>query len=162
MMMKHLHRRRGLLTIAMSSALTAALIGCTQRPPFMPNPDPALHKNASQFAADAAHRHYEADAPKAGDANGRVEIDYGLHRVSIVNSSTEDWNDVEIWFNQKYVIALPKILGNASRAESIDFQTIFDEHGNHLPFDGGQEPVNTVEMFKDGKMYSLGSPRLAD
>jgi hypothetical protein len=159
-MMMHL-RRRGLLTIAMSSALTA-MLGCTQRPPFVPNPDPALHKNASQFAADAAHRHYETDAPKAGEANGRVEIDYGLHRVQIANSSTEDWNDIEVWVNQKYVVALPKIPGKASRAESIDFQMIFDEHGNHLPFNGEEEPVNTVEMYKDGKMYSLGSPRLAD
>src|SRR3954470_17628991 len=119
-MMLQFHRR-GLLTIACFTMMAAGEGGCTQRPPFMPNSDPALHKNASQFAADAAHRKYEADAPKAGEANGRVEIDYGLHRVHIVNSSTEDWNDVEIWINQKYVIALPKILANASRAEMIDF-----------------------------------------
>jgi hypothetical protein len=60
------------------------------------------------------------------------------------------------------VIALPKIPGNASRVETVDFQSIFDEHGTHLPNDGQETPVTTIEMFKDGKMYSLGQPKLAD
>src|SRR5438552_2366673 len=82
--------------------LALAIGGCTQRPPFMENADPALRKSSAQFAADAAKRHYETDAPTAGEPNGRVEVDYGLHRINIVNAAPEDWADVEIWVNQNH------------------------------------------------------------
>jgi len=141
---------------------SAALVGCNAPPPFLPNSNPALRKTSAQFAADAAHHHYESTAPKAGQANGRVEVDYGIGRLTIANLSTEDWNDVEIWVNQKYVVSLPKITGNMQGVVQINFQSIFDDSGNHLPISATEKPVNTVEMFKDGKMYSLGVPHLAD
>src|SRR5258707_1487043 len=86
--------------------LTGAVVlsTCTTRPPFLANADPALRKTNAQFASDAAKRSYPADAPKGGQANGGAEVDYGIHRLSIVNSSSEDWNNVEIWLNKKYVI----------------------------------------------------------
>src|SRR6516225_5879004 len=155
------HRR---LTIYLATLLSAAAIigGCTQPPAFLPNSDPAMRKTSAQFAADAAHRHYESDAPKGGEANGSIDVDYGMHRLHVVNSSNEDWNNIELWFNQTYVIFIPNIPGNHAKVETIDFQSIFDEHGTHLPSDAGESPINTVEMYKDGKMYSLGVPKLAD
>lgn len=141
--------------------LVALVVGCTQRPPFMENADPALRKSSAQFAADSAKRRYQADAPRAGEATGRVEVDYGLHRINIVNSSPDDWNDVEIWVNQKYVVFVPRIRGKAAEAEIINFQSFYDQDGNYFPILNSQE-VATVEMLKDGKMHSLGRPRLAD
>jgi hypothetical protein len=152
------------LALAVATLFTAAamLAGCTQPPAFLPNSDPAMRKTSAQFAADAAHRHYESDAPKGGEANGSIDVDYGMHRLHVVNSSNEDWNNIELWFNQTYVIFIPNIPGNHAKVETIDFQSIFDEHGTHLPSDAGESPINTVEMYKDGKMYSLGVPKLAD
>jgi hypothetical protein len=135
--------------------------GCTTRPPFFPNPDPSMHKTAAQFAADAAHRHYESDAPKAGFADGRVEVDYGIHELKIANSSSQDWDNVEIWLNQKYVVFVPRVPANAASAELIIFQNIYDQDGDYFPLDSSQTPINSIEMFKDGKMYTLNM-QLAD
>ena len=145
----------------LAGLLALALVGCTQRPPFMENADPALRKSSAQFASDAAKRHYETDAPKVGDPNGRVEVDYGLHRINIVNASPEDWTDVEVWVNQKYVVSVPKIPGKAVQAEIINFQSLYDDQGNYFPVLTQQE-ITSVEVYRDGKMYSLGQPRLAD
>ncbi len=89
-------------------------------------------------------------------------MDYGIHRLSIVNSSSEDWKDVEIWLNKKYVIFIPSVPAQAAHVEMLDFKSIFDQFGNSFPLDSAVTPIDTVEMFKDGKMYSLGQPRLAD
>lgn len=137
-------------------------VGCTTRPPFMTNADPALRKSSAQFAADAAHRHYEADAPKGGFANGRAEVDYGIHRITIANSSNEDWDNVELWLNHEYVVFIPKVPANAARSESMNFQYIFDQHGNSFPTNSLETPINSVDLFMNGKMYSLGQPALAD
>jgi hypothetical protein len=137
------------------------LIGCTTRPPFMTNADPALRQSSAQFAADAAHRVYETSAMQAGPANGRAEIDYGIRRLSIVNSSNEDWTNVEIWLNKQYVVLLPKVQANAAQMEEISLDYIFDQHGKYFPENSEENPINSVEMFKDGKMYTLGL-QLAD
>lgn len=127
----------------------------------MENADPALRKTSAQFASDAAKRHYNAEAPRGEDPSGRVEVDYGLHRINIVNSSPQDWKDVEIWVNKRYVVFVPWIPGKATAAEIINFQSFYDDQGNHLPILKTEE-ITSVEMFKDGKMHSLGPPRLAD
>ena len=143
-------------------AVVALLAGCTTRPTFFSNADPALRKTSAQFSADAAKRNYETDAPRSGTANGAAEVDYGIHRLSIVNSSSEDWKDVEIWLNKKYVIFIPVVPAQAAHVEMLDFKNIFDQNGNSFPTDSAVTPIDTVEMFKDGKIYSLGQPRLAD
>lgn len=150
----------GRISLVMLGSMLIA--GCTTRPPFMTNADPALRRSSAQFAADAAHRHYETDAPKGGDANGRAEVDYGIHRITIENSSNEDWNNVELWLNRQYVVLIPKVPANAARTESVDFQSIFDQHGNSFPTNSLETPINSVELFMNGKMYSLGQPALAD
>jgi hypothetical protein len=139
-----------------------AVTGCTTRPPFLTNADPALRKSAATFAADAAHRSYEADAPNGGHAQGTNEVDYGIDRLTIVNTSNDDWNDVEIWLNKKYVIMVPQIPAHAARAEMISFKTIYDQNGNYFPLDSSVTPIDTIEMYRDGKMYSLGPVKLPD
>jgi hypothetical protein len=151
-------RLQGLLAVT----TIALLCACTTRPTFFSNPDPALRKTSAQFSADAAKRSYEADAPKAGVANGGAEVDYGIHRLSIVNSSSEDWKDVEIWVNKKYVISVPVVPANAVHVEMLNFKSIYDQNGNSFPENSAVTPIETVEMFKDGKMYSMGQVRLAD
>jgi hypothetical protein len=142
--------------------LAGVLSGCTTRPPFLANADPALRKTNAQFASDAAKRNYPADAAKAGNANGGCEVDYGIHRLSIVNSSSEDWNNVEVWLNKKYVIFIPNVPAHAAHVEMLDFRSIYDQNGNYFPLNSAVTPIDSVEMLKDGKLYSLGQPRLAD
>jgi hypothetical protein len=139
------------------------ICGCTSRPSFVrsANADPALRKSNAEFAADAGHRQYEANAPRAGAANGGAEIDYGFHYLSLVNSSSQDWINVEIWVNQKYVIMIPKISANAARAEIVSFDMIYDSHGASFPTDSQKTPITSVEMYGDGKMFTLMT-QLAD
>lgn len=159
----HLRRRFRLLSPhgAAAGSLVLLLAGCTTRPAYFPNADPALRKDQWQFAADARTRHYEANAPRGGMADGGVEIDYAVRRLNLVNSSPTDWTNVEIWVDKKYVIFVPRVLAHAQRAELLDFNTIFDQGGRPLPPDISTTPINTVEMFRDGKMYDL-MVRLAD
>lgn len=146
---------------AAALALLLAAAGCTTRPAFFPNADPALRKKQSDFAADAATRHYEASAPRGGEADGGVEVDYAVRRLNLVNSSSQDWHNVEIWVDHKYVIFVPEVLAKAQRAELLNFNSIYDSRGYYLPADINTTPINSVEMFRDGKMYDL-SIRLAD
>ena len=94
------------LTLA-SAALVMA--GCAGRASLIPNKDEALRKTSTQFAADAARRSYKADAPQGGEAPARAEVDYTLKELRIGNLSPDDWNDVEVWVNQKYVVFLPAL-----------------------------------------------------
>src|SRR5256885_16200458 len=97
--------------LSSSIALFAlCLCGCAGRPSLFPNSDPNLRKTSAQFAADAAKRHpYKTDASRAGDAMGRAEYDLTFGHLQILNYSEEDWDDVEVWVNHKYVCWLPKI-----------------------------------------------------
>jgi hypothetical protein len=150
-------------SFAVAAIFCAMMPGCTSRPSFVrsANADPALRKSNAEFAADAAHRQYEANANRAGAANGGVEIDYGFHYLSLVNSSSQDWNNVEIWVNQKYVIMIPKISADAARAEIVSFDMIYDSHGASFPTDSQKTPITSVEMYSDGKMFTLMT-QLAD
>ena len=143
--------------------LTAALIiaGCAGgRPSLMPNPDKNLRKASAQFAADAAVRHpYKAEAPRAGEAVARSQVGYSLDRLDLVNLSADEWQDVEIWVNQKYVVHLPKVEPNTLKI--IHFQMLYDGEGNYFPTNNKKVLVNKVEMLKDGKIYDI-PVRLAD
>src|ERR1700722_20295450 len=122
-----------------------AFEGCTTRPPFLTNADPALRKSNAEFAADAAKRSYEADAPKGGNANEGTEVDYGIHRLSVVSCSSEDWNNVEIWLNKRYVVLIPQVPAHAARAEMLSFESFYDQNGNYFPLDSSVAPIETVE-----------------
>src|SRR5258707_12506808 len=88
----------------------AGLAGCSGRPSVLPNSDPQLSKTMAELAADAAKRHpYKSDVPRGGEALARASVDYTFKTIQILNYSDIDWQDVEIWVNQKYVVSVPKI-----------------------------------------------------
>jgi hypothetical protein len=147
--------------IAPASAAAAALIatvlalaGCSGRPALIPNPDKNLRRASAQFAADAAVRHpYKSDAPRAGEAIARSQVGYTLDRIDLVNLSKEEWQDVELWVNQKYVVHLPKVEPNTLKI--INFQMLYDGSGNYFPTDNKKVMVSKVEVLKEGKMYDV-------
>ena len=138
--------------------LTATLAGCSNgSPSILPNPDPQLRKQSTQFAADAAAHHpYKADAPRGGKAQAQAAVNYGLDDIVVANLSNEDWKDVEIWVNQKYEITIPLIAKSSADKpmfEKLFFQAIFDEAGNHFPY--SKERVQKLEVYHDGKMFDV-------
>jgi len=140
--------------VAFAIMLVLAAGGCSGRPSLIPNSDKDLRRSSAQFAADAAKRlPYKADAPRGGEAIGRATVGYTLDQLDVVNLSQEEWNDLEIWVNQKYVVHLPKMLPN--KLVTLNFQMIFDDKGDYFPTDNKKTLVNKVEMYKDGKMYEI-------
>ena len=114
-----------------------------------------------QLAADAAKRHpYKSDAPRGGTAKGRCQVGYGLHRLEIVNQSDTDWNDVDVWVNQSYVVHLPVLKARADKVTSIPFQAIFNDKGRSFPTDG-KTHIDKVEVYYGGTMYDVPK-QLAD
>jgi hypothetical protein len=130
--------------------------GCAGRTSLFRNSDPALRKPSTYFAADAAKRHpYPIDAPRAGDALARAQVGYTLNKIEILNLSDEDWNDIDVWVNQKYVVHIPNLKAKRGRVTSIDFQMLYDDKGNYFPISNMKTLVNTVEIHRDGKMYNV-------
>lgn len=132
------------------------LAGCAGRPALFPNSDKNLNRTSAEFAADAAKRHpFKANAPHAGDADGRAEYDLMFGTVQVLNTSNEDWKDVEIWVNHDYVCWLPIIEKGDARVKTINFQMLYDGSGHYFWTDGGKNPLKTVEVYRNGKIYNL-------
>ena len=137
-------------------ATCAVLAGCEGQPSLFPNSDPALRKTSTQFAADAAKRFpYPAGADRAGQAQGRAEVDLTFAQLQILNYSEEDWKDIDIWINRGYVCHVPLIAKGKQKVETLNFQMIFNSEGHHFDTDGGKNPMKQVEMVKDGKVYQI-------
>ena len=133
--------------------VVALLIGCAGRPSLIPNADKNLRRTSAQFAADAAKRHpYKANAPRGGEAVARAEIGYMLKQITIVNLSSETWNDVELWVNQKYVVFVPVMEPN--KLKTLNFQMMYDDQGNYFTTENKQM-VDKVEIYREGKMYDV-------
>jgi hypothetical protein len=136
------------------------VVGCdtTGRPVFLRNPDPALQKTATQFAADAATRFpYKAGAPR-GDAKAapaRAEVHYSpINMIGLVNlSETTDYADVEVWVNQQFVVFLPKM--EKKTMKELDFKMLYDKAGNPLAITEQMPRVEKVELYMGGKMYDV-------
>ena len=152
----------GLYVVCILVLLQAA--GCSGRPSLLPNSDPKLRKTSAQFSADAAKRHpFNAALPSGGTANGRAQIGYGLDTVQVVNLSNEDWDNVELWINRKFVVFVPKIRARGQRATTLNFQMFYDDRGHYFPTDN-QTPdrmVRQLEMVRGGQVYSI-PVKLAD
>jgi hypothetical protein len=143
------------VALAILSA-SGMMFGCSGRPALFPNSDPNLRKTSTEFAADAAHRHpYPADLPRAGDALGRSQIDYGGRVVEILNYSDEDWNDVDIWVNQNYVCHIPVVQKGNTREKVLNFTMLYDGNGEYFWTQGGSIPIKKLEMVRDGKVYDI-------
>jgi hypothetical protein len=142
-----------------SMLILASLIACgcsslTDKPSMFPNPDKNLRKTNAEFAADAAKRHpYKADAPRGGEAPARAEFDYTSDKFNVINLSSDEWDDVEMWVNQNYVVLIPKMEPNVIK--KIDFEMLFDDNGKHFPTDNKKTHVEKVELYRGGKMYDV-------
>ena len=146
-------------------ALTLAgiLFGCQGRPTLFPNSDSNLHKTSTEFAADAAKRFpYPGDtAGKGGEIAGRAEVDTMMTNLQLLNSSEDDWKDIDVWVNKSHVCHIPLIPKGKEKVETISFSMLYDEHGNYFTTQNGKNPVNRVEIVRDGKIYTV-PVRLAD
>lgn len=148
--------------IATGVVLCGLLAGCEGRPTLFPNSDPALQKTSTQFAADAAKRFpYPTQADRAGAAQGRAAVDLMLDQIEILNYSDEDWKDIDIWVNQLYVCHVPLIAKGKQKVETIAFAMLYDAKGNYFSTNGGKNPVNRVQVFRNRKLYDI-PVRLAD
>src|SRR4051812_10691708 len=117
----NLRRLRGCVLLTTTGALLTLAAGCAGRPSLVPNRDPALQKTSAQFAADAAKRFpYKSDVPQAGEAVARAQVRYAMKYLDVVNLSDQDWNNVEIWVNEKYVVFLPQM--KAKDFKSLPFE----------------------------------------
>ena len=131
------------------------MAGCEGRPGLIPNSDASLNKTSTQFAADAARRFPYPGEPRGGTASGRAEIDVMLTRLQILNSSNEDWNDIDIWVNQSYVCHVPTIPTGKQKVETIQFEMLYNVKGDYFTTEGGKHPVTSVEMRRNGKTYQI-------
>jgi hypothetical protein len=140
--------------------VASAIVGCAGRPSLFPNNDPALRKTSAQFAADAARRQpFKTDLPSGGKAPARAEVDYMLNQIEVANLSQQDWQDVELWVNRKYVVFLPKM--EPQKLKNLPFAMIYDAGGNSIPASHLKEKVTKLEAVMNGKLYDI-PVKLAD
>ena len=149
------------LSVSATFVVCLAVVGgCAGRPSIFPNPDPGLRKTAVEFAADAAKRSYPATAPRGGDAQAMASVDHGLYnRIDVSNLSDTDWNGVELWVNEKYVVNIP--VWASKKVQQVTFQMLYDRDGKSFPVDNKGMRVEKIEIFRDGKLYNVPK-RLAE
>jgi hypothetical protein len=135
------------------------LMGCETQVTVVPNNDPTLRKPVKTFAADASKRTYEADAPKVPDYDFRGQYALILRRIDLANISERDWDNVEVWINQRYVVHCPKF--EAKSDKSLAFRLFYDNKGHRFDTDMGKNPIESVEVYRDGVMYTV-TTRVAD
>jgi hypothetical protein len=144
--------------VVVSVSALAGIGGCASRPSLIPNSDPALRKTSAEFAADAKKRHpFNAALPAGGTAKGRAQVGYGRDTVELVNLGTEDWHNVELWANRKYVVFIPFVKAGAERVTTINFEMMFDEKGHYFPVDNSvpERMVRQLEIVRDGMIYTV-------
>src|SRR6266550_3658362 len=123
-----MNARARFVLLAVAALIGLPLIGCAGRPEIIPNSDKSLRKTSAEFAADAAKRFpYPADAPRGGRAAARAQVGYSLNKIEIVDQDTADWNDVDVWVNQSYVVHLPVMQKQVLK--SLPFQMIYNDKG---------------------------------
>jgi hypothetical protein len=133
-----------------------ALAGCMDRATIFDNPDPNLDRPISAFRSDALDRFpYKAEAPKQKEIRARAQVGYPYNRLEVVNFSEQDWENVELWVNRKYVCLIPKM--QSRKLKEIHFPTLMDEKGKSFPMNShkSEDLIRTVEVFRDGKMYQV-------
>lgn len=135
--------------------VSAALLAGGCEGSLIPNNDPALRQTQRSFSADAARRHYEADAPKAPATDFRADYALSYRRVELANISASDRANVEVWINRKFVAFCQKFENKSGK--SIPFHDFFDSQGHHFDTDGGTNPIQSIEVYCDGTMYTVNN-----
>jgi hypothetical protein len=151
-------------SIVMSGVMACGLLaGCEGRPSLFPNSDSNLRKTSTEFAADAAKRFpYPGEtATKGGEISGRAEVDVMLGTIQILNSSDDDWKDIDVWVNKSHVCHVPIIPKGKEKVETIAFAMLYDAKGSYFSTANGNNPINRVEILREGKLYTI-PVRLAD
>ena len=146
------------LTLLLITLLLLSVGGCADQTSLLPNSDPSLRKTKTEFARDAVQRHpYHADAPHAGKIQGAASVDYGSDTLQIANLTNEDWNNVEVWVNEQWVVFVPRVPGKAEVARTLDFTMFYDRLGRPFPEDNSspESVVHKVEIYRDGRLYEL-------
>jgi len=133
--------------------LAIGLLGCEGTVSLIPSNDLALRKTPSAFAADAAKRQYESGAARAGDTEFRAQYALMLREVDIANISGRDWSNVEVWINGQYVVYCPTFDKKSSKR--LDFTMFYDRDGRHFDTQYGKNPIQSIEVFRDGTMYAV-------
>ena len=146
-------RRR--LSLALSLVLVAGLFGCSGRVSLLPNSDKSLRRTPAQFASEAAKRTYQPDMPDGGTAQARAQVAYENDSIQILNDSEEDWTDVEIWVNGKYVVHMPRIEAGRKRVKTLTFLMLYDDQGNPFPRDNRRQMISSLELVRDGMKYKI-------
>lgn len=82
-------------------------------------------------------------------------IDYTFKTVEVFNYSDEDWDDVQLWINKNYVVGVPKIAKGRERTLQLFFTMFYDDSGNYFVTEGGKKRVDSLEMYRGGKMYTI-------
>jgi hypothetical protein len=132
-----------------------AIPGCTGDgwPTIIPNSDSSLRKTSTQFAADAAKRSYEVNAPRSHDAIARAQYNVMERQFELANLSNSDWQNIEVWVNQKYVVSVPQFDRNTGK--TLNFALFYDSDGHHFETNHGNNPVRSLQIYQGGKMYDV-------
>ena len=144
------HRVASTVVLGVMLALLAG--GCASGSSALnPNSDKDLRKKQTSFYADAITRSYPADAPRAGTAPMRAEVDYFLKVINSVNFADKPWTDVEVWVNGQYVCHLTHL--PVKKQETINFRYLFDKGGMPAPSSGVW--IKTLEVKYNGSLYTI-------
>lgn len=132
-----------------------ALPGCMGdgTPTLLPNSDSNLRKSSTEFAADAAKRSFEASAPKGETAVARAEYNLSERQFDVANLTNQELKNVEFWVNQKYVVNVPEFSPNSGK--TLNFELFYDSDGHHFATEHGTNPIHSLQMYSDGKMYDV-------
>ena len=144
-----------IITSTLAIVVVSGLVGCAGRVSILPNSDKTLNRTPAQFASDAAKRSYPADLPDGGPAEARAWVAYDANNIQILNNSEEDWSDVEIWVNQKYVVCAPRIEAGKKRVKTLTFMMLYDDQGNPFPTDNRKQMIESLELVKADTKYTI-------
>ena len=92
-------------------------------------------------------------------APARAQVAYETDTIQILNDSEEDWHDVEIWVNEKYVVFVPQM--KPKQLKVLNVQMRDDDQGRYFPINNKTVRINRVEAYRDGQMWDI-SVGLAD
>jgi hypothetical protein len=148
-------RVRRLLGLSLALLFVVGGLGCSGRVSLLPNSDKSLRRTPAQFASEAAKRSYNPELPDGGTARARAQVAYDVDTIQILNDSEEDWTDVEIWVNRKYVVHMPRIEAGRQRVKSLTFLMLYDDQGNPFPKDNRKQMVESLELVRDGTKYKI-------
>lgn len=145
------------MLIRRAALIAASLLfaaGCSDQPTLFENPDPQLRHTTKEWRADADNRFpYKADAPHQPQPKARAQVGYDLNRLEVLNFTGQDWDDVEVWVNRRYVCHVPHLQDR--QLKEIHFPMLYDAQGNTFPTDNSKTRVEKVELYYNGVMYDV-------